>query len=50
MTVKLRFNSRKQDKNNGNLACMDQQFCGVEDTDNVRALNEIRLTIADFRN
>jgi len=30
--------------------CMDQQFCGVEDTDNVRALNEIRLTIANFRN
>ena len=30
--------------------CMDQQFCGVEDTDNVRALNEIRQTIANFRN
>ncbi len=29
--------------------CMDQ-VCGMEDADNVRALNEIRATIANFRN
>lgn len=29
--------------------CMDQ-VCGMEDADNVRALNEIRSTIANFRN
>lgn len=29
--------------------CMDQP-CGMDDADNVQALNEIRSTIADFRN
>lgn len=33
-----------------NQYCVGNELCGMEDADNVRALNEIRQTISSFRN